>query len=68
MRDQKRIDKLLRKIWFIRKQYPDLRLAQLLHNTWQFEFHTEDDKLDANLDKFIEEHTTLKYLPEAFNS
>jgi len=68
MRNPKRINRILRKIEFIRQEYPDLRLSQLLHNTWQFEFHTEDDKFEENLEEFIKNNTKKIYQPNAFTS
>ena len=68
MRNPKRINRILRKIEFIRQEYPDLRLSQLLYNTWQFEFHTEDDKFEENLEEFIKNNTKKIYQPNAFTT
>ena len=34
MRELKRIDRILRKINFIWKKYPDMRFGQLIENLW----------------------------------
>lgn len=34
MRDPERIDRVLRKIRFIWKKYPDMRFGQLMENLW----------------------------------
>jgi hypothetical protein len=66
MRDVKRIDRILKKIGIIWKRTPDQRLFQLLFNYTRLQasdkvgyvrdpFHYEDDDIEADLDKVIEQ-------------
>jgi uncharacterized protein YihD (DUF1040 family) len=49
MRNPKRINKILRLIEEIWEDNPDLRLTQLLLNTGELNYYTEDDKLTEAL-------------------
>jgi len=66
MRDVKRIDRILEKIGKIWKRTPDQRLFQLLFNYTRLQatdklgyvkdpFHYEDDDIEADLDRVIEQ-------------
>jgi len=55
MRDPQRIDRILALIGQIWKQNPDLRLCQLLENTFEGShciYHKEDSNLEENLKVF----------------
>ena len=60
MRDINRIDPMLQKIGEIWKQYPDLRLGQLLENiSMEYNsslFFTEDEDLIRKLEGFYIKH------------
>jgi hypothetical protein len=45
MRDPKRIDNVLKELGGIWKQFPDLRLGQLIINVNQDPYYIEDDEL-----------------------
>lgn len=62
MRDPKRIDRILAKIEKIWKQYPDLRLGQLIHSVAykavdgpSILHQLEDDVMEDGIDKYMEE-------------
>lgn len=56
MRDPKRIEELLKLIKKIWKNYPDLRLCQLIGNVYGPEdlYHKEDDDLKKRLEEYYD--------------
>lgn len=53
MRDTDRIDRIVDKLRTAWHVCPDMRLTQLMNNLGAIEFHMEDDKTEASLDKFL---------------
>ena len=67
MRDPKRIDAILTAVGDIWKEYPDLRLCQLLINLTGKDdpYHVEDDVLAKNIIDFRESMRLAKEQREA---